>query len=180
MKKLFLILLAFALPAVAYISFGIYTNWKTDQEIERMYQNSVAEHRKLYQDAVEYEKLKQKSIEKETKLLKQDTYGGKTPEETLELFVQALKQKDPELASKYYLPWKQEEAKKEMEDWIENYPDGLKKFLDAYDLGEVTVYSDGSLTDYVVVDITAPNETTPYELKMQLNKINQIWKISEF
>ena len=67
-----------------------------------------------------------------------------------------------------------------MEDWVENYPDGLKKFLDAYDLGEVVVYSDGSLTDYVVVDITAPNETTPYELKMQLNKINQIWKISEF
>lgn len=43
----------------------------------------------------------------------EDTYGGKTPEETLELFINALKAGDIELASKYFVLDKQEE-------WLEN------------------------------------------------------------
>src|SRR3989344_2512080 len=35
--------------------------------------------------------------------LKQDTYGGKTPEETLQMFIEALKKEDIELASKYFI-----------------------------------------------------------------------------
>ena len=31
-----------------------------------------------------------------------DTYGGKTPEETLQLFIEALENRDLELASKYF------------------------------------------------------------------------------
>lgn len=34
----------------------------------------------------------------------EDTYGGATPEETLQLFTDALKKGDTELASKYFLP----------------------------------------------------------------------------
>ncbi len=34
--------------------------------------------------------------------LKNDTYGGKTPEETLKMFIEALKKEDVELASKYF------------------------------------------------------------------------------
>lgn len=33
-----------------------------------------------------------------------DTYGGKTPQETLDLFVAALRAGDVELASKYFVP----------------------------------------------------------------------------
>lgn len=32
----------------------------------------------------------------------EDVYGGKTPEETLKLFIQALKEENIELASKYF------------------------------------------------------------------------------
>lgn len=39
----------------------------------------------------------------------EDTYGGKTPEETLALFIAALKKGDIELASRYFVPEKQEE-----------------------------------------------------------------------
>lgn len=35
---------------------------------------------------------------------KNDTYGGKTPEETLQLFITALEANDIDLASKYFLP----------------------------------------------------------------------------
>ncbi len=34
--------------------------------------------------------------------LKADTYGGKTPEQTLQMFIEALKKEDIELASKYF------------------------------------------------------------------------------
>jgi hypothetical protein len=36
-----------------------------------------------------------------------DTYGGVTPEETLQLFIDALKAGDIQLAAKYYIPEKQ-------------------------------------------------------------------------
>jgi len=36
------------------------------------------------------------------KAMKEDTYGGKTPEETLQMFIEALKKEDIELASKYF------------------------------------------------------------------------------
>lgn len=36
------------------------------------------------------------------KAMKEDTFGGKTPEETLQLFIEALKKEDVELASKYF------------------------------------------------------------------------------
>lgn len=35
--------------------------------------------------------------------MKNDTYGGKTPEETLKMFIDALKKGDAELASKYFI-----------------------------------------------------------------------------
>ena len=37
-------------------------------------------------------------------VFKNDTFGGKTPEETLKLFIEALKQGDVEKASLYFLP----------------------------------------------------------------------------
>lgn len=42
----------------------------------------------------------------------EDPYGGSTPEETLQLFVDALKKGDVELASKYFVVDKQEEQLK--------------------------------------------------------------------
>src|SRR3990167_4710898 len=40
--------------------------------------------------------------EKYKQAMREDTYGGKTPEETLKMFIEALKKEDIELASKYF------------------------------------------------------------------------------
>lgn len=45
---------------------------------------------------------------------KNDTYGGKTPEETYQLFLQALEEQDIELASKYFVREKQAEIKQRL------------------------------------------------------------------
>src|SRR3989344_9643294 len=42
-------------------------------------------------------------------LYKKDTYGGKMPEETLQLFIDALKKGDTDLAAKYFVPEKQKQ-----------------------------------------------------------------------
>jgi len=61
----------------------------------------------------------QKSAEQYLKDLKraydEDTYGGKTPEETLSLFISALKKGDTDLAAKYFIPEKQDEWRESLE-----------------------------------------------------------------
>src|SRR3989344_4599780 len=47
---------------------------------------------------------------------REDTYGGKTPEETLQLFIDALKAGDIELASKYFVVEEREKTKKTLQD----------------------------------------------------------------
>ena len=44
-----------------------------------------------------------KEVENLRKQVAEDPYGGDTPEETLRLFIEALKQGDTELAAKYFV-----------------------------------------------------------------------------
>src|SRR3989344_2001636 len=60
----------------------------------------------------------QKQYEDLKKLYEADTYGGKTPEETLALFIDALKKGDTDLAAKYALP---DDRNKELADLQEEY-----------------------------------------------------------
>lgn len=45
---------------------------------------------------------------------KNDTYGGRTPEETLEIFIVALQKGDVDLASKYFVLEKRQKIKSDM------------------------------------------------------------------
>lgn len=64
-----------------------------------------------------YQKYSDWEFDRETERLKQelerpyleDTYGGKTPKETLEMFIAAVEKEDFDLASKYFVLSKQEE-----------------------------------------------------------------------
>lgn len=69
-------------------------------------------------------------------LQKNDTYGGKTPEETLDLYIQALKAGDIELASKYV-------------EISTNEPDLQKKEIESL---KQTLYRDGNFD--LIIDNT--------------------------
>ncbi len=58
----------------------------------------------------------QKYLEELERKYREDTYGGSTPEETLQFFIAALKNEDIELASKYFVIDKQEEWKGKLEN----------------------------------------------------------------
>lgn len=51
---------------------------------------------------------------------REDKYGGKTPEETFDLFLEALRKDDIDLASKYFVLDKQEQWRKTLENLKKN------------------------------------------------------------
>jgi len=93
----------------------------------------------LYYQAVNYYQawqIKQKAEKFEQAyldFLKNDTYGGKTPRETYELYVEALQKGDIDLAVKYYW-WEKQVAEKERleklkaEGKLQEYVDSLPKW----------------------------------------------------
>ena len=83
---------AFALFLVA-LNYGLekYNQSKQWQEIKKSAEAFQKAEQELYQKMMA------------------DTYGGKTPQETLELFIAAVEKGDYELASKYFVKSKQEE-----------------------------------------------------------------------
>jgi hypothetical protein len=56
------------------------------------------------------------NIYKKEQAYKKDTYGGKTPQETYQMFLNALKAKDIELASKYFVLEEQDRYKKALQE----------------------------------------------------------------
>ncbi len=136
------------------------------------------EYREQYRSAAQEMQNREKALQETNDMLKADTYGGKTPEETMAMFVEALKAKDAALASKYYMPWLQSDAEKDTLDWIENYPDGLQKFIDAYDTGIVSKKARVIGIGFKIFD--SESDKYPYIIEMELNKVNNIWKITDF
>jgi len=91
-----------------------------------------------------------------------DRYGGKTPEETLDLEIKALKENNIELAYKYYDVLDQENAKLDLEEELRdfgNFDHSIIYFTDIKDKGikECNKDGDGCTIDYtysVPEDIT--------------------------
>src|SRR3989344_3937509 len=66
-----------------------------------------------------YEEAKYKKVyDQYIEAQKNDTYGGKTPEETFDLFLEALKKNDAELASKYYIIDNQEKKFLKLKEYL--------------------------------------------------------------
>ena len=100
-----------------------------------------------------------------------DTYGGKTPEETLALFIGALKRQDFDLASKYYIV----ERQKEIRDSLEDAP-----YLDEYISIVETYERDGSKgwnDNLYTIDFYKDGEQVHFE-NFVFNEYTGVWKLS--
>jgi len=87
---------------VVFLILGLITIWST-----WYFSEEVQQARQYKKDA----EILDKKIREQAKEYAADTYGGETPEETYEMFLQALKMEDINLASKYFILDKQEEYK---------------------------------------------------------------------
>lgn len=115
-----------------------------------------------YQAVLEMEKL--------NKLYAEDTFGGDTPEETLRLFIDALKKGDTDLAAKYFVLDKQQEWKQDLAT-IKN-----KGLLDEMigDLEKAKKYRSSSENQ---IFFTGGNTKGEAVINIDLVKIYNKWKI---
>ena len=103
----------------------------------------------------------------------EDPYGGATPEETLKLFVDALRAGDIELASKYYIPEKQEEVFHDLEKGKKNGNTlGYVEYLENRDEGKFLSPNEYSFS-------VSEGQEFLFYIRVVLNPANKKWKISE-
>jgi len=120
-----------------------------------------------------YNSPEQKALRYYADLEKQyaeDTYGGKTPEETLQLFIDALKAGDIDLASKYFVVEEREKTKNDLATVQNN--GGLGDVM-----GRIQNLSlsktDNDKAWFVITD---ENRVIKYEVLLSKNQ-NSVWKI---
>ena len=103
-----------------------------------------------------------------------DTYGGYTPEETLRLFLEALKAENIELATKYYIPEKQAEVYGELLTGKEK--GNLDKYVEYLEKGDHGI-SSGEGEYHILA--SNENKEVILDLRLVLNPVSKKWKISE-
>lgn len=101
----------------------------------------------------------------------EDPYGGSTPEETLQLFIDALKKGDTELAAKYFVIDKQAQWR---EDLARMEDKGLlAELIKEVEMTKLRVDGD---TAYFTLN---REDDLSSQLVMQKNSLNRRWKITE-
>lgn len=127
-------------------------------------------------DYIRYQKSPEYAAKKEAEQIKkeyrEDPYGGETPEETLALFIDALKKGDTELAAKYFVLEKQEEWRADLSQIKE------KGLLDEM-VGDLSRLKKSKET----IDesfFTATNEENIVSVLVNMRKhVNGKWKLAD-
>ena len=104
---------------------------------------------------------------------KLDTYGGKTPEETLDMFIEALKAGDTDLASKYFVIDKQKQIREELAIGKEN---GVLELLvgDLEKEKSKHCYEYDNSCEFTTFD---ENDVSEFSFMLIFNKETKVWKI---
>ena len=108
----------------------------------------------------------------------QDTFGGETPEETLAMFIEALKAGDMELASKYFVLEKQGEILNKLTAGSEN--GGVDKLLGVLSrVEEGGFYGDNKESfNFVVVGNEGEwKGVVEFMYSLSLNNKSELWKL---
>ena len=108
-----------------------------------------------------------------------DTYGGKTPQGTLDLFIAALEQNDLELASKYF---SLNSVGQQDEKWMDaltekSERDEINSIILMIERVEPTRGQKSSLEDIYWYSAYNDSGAALYNIKLKLNTYSQVWKI---
>lgn len=154
-----------AFLAIIMVAIIVVVVWANYFSPEARYAREVE---KNYQKYLDYEKDYEEAM-------KNDTYGGKTPEETLALFVDALKKEDIDLASKYFLI----DDKNSQETWRKALEEkkNADKLQDIINLIEKARPAGSAMENYFGFEIRDDKNQLLHDINMILNKYNKIWKI---
>ncbi len=157
-------LIAFA--AIILLVLAGYWIWDNQLSLET---KESDEPKATYEEAIEYQKQLEEAM-------RADTSGGKTPEETLRLFIEALRKENVDLAFQYFVL---EENGERDPKWRE----GLIKTRDAGKLQEVADLlskakpEEGRVSENdFKLSIREGRELKAY-INLQFNQYSGVWKI---
>lgn len=113
--------------------------------------------------------------------MKNDTYGGKTPQETLDMFIDALKKGDVELASKYFILQEDGSRDPDILNMLQKNKDNesLQNFLIIVQKLVPSSVDTGSEDSYVFF-VPDSQGMADYSMFLRRNKYSQTWKIESF
>ena len=141
------------------------------------------------QQARQYKKdveILTKKIQEGEKKHATDTYGGETPEETYQMFLEALKNKDINLTSKYFITDKQKEYEKLLteiqnsDQWDEMMRDLLNSRNQKGKLEDKNTYVIEIINDQNVSVTTIVLRIPQSSIGIEKKLLSNIWKIVEF
>jgi len=125
-----------------------------------------------------YIKVSMKGYEEYEKAYKNDFVGGNTPEETIDLFIDALKKGDYELASKYFVIDEQGRWKKSFDNPnIENINDWIAELENNKNSWHKESVEDGRVEFWYNTGEGKNERTHSVYLK---RNVNNKWKINHF
>jgi len=152
----------FAGLAVIALAFSVYVWYRDSKKFE------PRADLRAFKTAGEFEKY-YKNLEE---AYKKDTYGGATPEETLQLFIDALKKGDVELAAKYFIPEKQKEEEENLNIGKNN--DVLYLLISDLEKKKIGKKLSSNTFRFITVDDT---NVVEFQFDLIFNKYTNIWKI---
>ena len=113
------------------------------------------------------------------KPFKEDHYGGKTPEETWAMFLEARKKKDLDLATKYFFFYDRDKKKADFLKGIElgRYDKATKFFVDGPLIKDVEVSDNITAYYHIPNPLPAEHIVEAYSIVFRFNEYTKIWKI---
>lgn len=110
--------------------------------------------------------------------LKNDTYGGKTPEETLAMFVDALKKEDLELASKYFVLRTDGSVDPKWKEALEKTKEAELLSIAVNTIPKMVYDKNSSDNNTAWFSFANKEGIAEYSVSLTFNKTSGIWKIS--
>ncbi len=109
--------------------------------------------------------------------MRADTYGGKTPEETLKMFADAVASGNNDLAVKFLEFDYSGKPKKELEDGFKKAIQDGKKELMLEVINKAEFDPQASDENYAWFDVVGKDGMAEYSICLSLNRYAYIWKV---
>jgi hypothetical protein len=134
------------------------------------------EAKKFHADRANYEKT-MSGLATYENAMKNDTYGGKTPQETLDLFVAALEKEDIDLAWKYFLLEEDGSQNLHWKGFLEDIKksDNMKRF--ASDIRRYAEFGGSNIENYSGFILKNDKGEIEVQISMFFDRYSGVWKI---
>jgi len=159
----------FAVGAVIILILAGGGYWAWD----KYFSSEARENQRLQKQVEAYQAWENRYKE----AMKNDAYGGRTPAETLSMFIDVLRKRDIDLITKYFLLGEDGNPRKEVVDGLQKVKEE-NRFQSVADTVSRAVYNkSASSEDTAWFTVDNKEGIAEYTIILKLNKYSGVWKI---